>query len=190
MEYNYCRTHNKPIVNAGGCEDCESNVRIREKRTRSSEHEEQVALIEWADMSLGRYPELAYLHAIPNGTRTSIQIAKRMKQEGVRKGVPDLFLPVVVRYDGAFIPGLYIEMKYGKNKPSKEQKDFISFLRTQGYYVQVCYDMESAKNTIEAYLDLRDLPGGTRDPVGPYPGDPEDFWKVEGAPGSDEIDGT
>ena len=51
-----------------------------------------------------------------------IRTAANLKKEGVKRGVPDICLPV----SRGKYHGLYIEMKAGKNKPSKEQKEWIN----------------------------------------------------------------
>ena len=48
--------------------------------------------------------------------------------------------------------GLYIEMKAGKNKPSKEQKEWINSLQEEGYAACVCYGWLEAREVIEKYL--------------------------------------
>lgn len=55
---------------------------------------EQTCLFRWAALESGAHPELALLHAIPNGGKWSKSEAARMKAAGVKPGVPDMFLPV------------------------------------------------------------------------------------------------
>ena len=78
-----------------------------------SEAAHQTALFAWAALQLQRWPELRWLHHIPNGgsrgdTAQGRQIrGAQLKAQGVRTGVADLCLPVK---RGAY-SGLYIEMK-------------------------------------------------------------------------------
>lgn len=66
------------------------------------------------------------------------------------KGYPDIFLPVRNRTHN----GLFIELKRVKNGVvSPEQRDFISFLNSQGYLAVVCKGSQSAIETIESYLN-------------------------------------
>ena len=111
-----------------------------------SEHDEQVALIRWADMS--ELPELQLLFAIPNGGQRHPAVARKLRDEGLRAGVPDLFLPVA---RGNY-HGLFIEMKVGRNKPTANQTGWIRALRWQGYRVEICYGYEEARVMIENYL--------------------------------------
>ncbi|MBU0991826.1 MAG: VRR-NUC domain-containing protein, partial [Proteobacteria bacterium] len=72
-----------------------------------SEHMEQVLLVNMALKHEKEIPELKLLYAIPNGGQRHKAIAQKLKMEGVKKGVPDLCLPVAKKpYNG-----LYIEMK-------------------------------------------------------------------------------
>jgi hypothetical protein len=78
----------------------------------------------------------------------------KLKAEGVRKGVPDLKLPVA---RGGYF-GLYIEMKVGDNKPTREQWEWIEDLRTEGYKVVVCWGCEEALVAITEYMALPPTP--------------------------------
>src|SRR5699024_826416 len=74
---------------------------------RMTEHDEQVQRIRWAGLARGAYPALRWLHAVPNGGARNIVVARKLKAEGVQRGVPDLCLPVP---RGPY-HGLYIELK-------------------------------------------------------------------------------
>lgn len=58
------------------------------------EHDEQAAFITWCSLSLARYPELKWIHAIPNGGKRGYKTAKSLKDEGVKSGIFDIFLPI------------------------------------------------------------------------------------------------
>src|SRR4051812_39956800 len=58
-----------------------------------SEDSQQMALFAWAADNVGRYPQLAWLFAIPNGGSRHIAEAAKLVAAGVRSGVPDLMLP-------------------------------------------------------------------------------------------------
>lgn len=96
----------------------------------SIQHEarEQEALFRWADFAVGTTPELKLLHHIPNGGSRNKAEAAHLKRQGVKAGVPDIFLPVA---RGGY-HGLYIELKFGKNKTSKNQDKWLSALSAQG----------------------------------------------------------
>jgi hypothetical protein len=118
-----------------------------------TEHEEQVALFEWAERKLSLYPELAFLFAIPNaGAGAQRGQAGKMKAEGVKPGVPDLFLPIA--RNGYY--GCFIEMKRIKgSRTDPEQTDWLFNLHLQGYFTAVCKGCEQAQKVLVAYLEGR-----------------------------------
>ena len=118
---------------------------------KKTEHSEQVALFEWARANEARHLQLGLLFAIPNGGKRHIVTAKKLKASGTKSGIPDIFLPVGNRHGKH---GLWIELKVGKNKPSKNQLWWIHSLRAEGYAVGVCYGFLEAKTAIENYLGL------------------------------------
>ena len=113
-----------------------------------SESTEQQALFEWAEFAAKKTPELWLMYAVPNGGKRDKVTAAILKREGVKPGVPDTCLPVP---RGGF-HGLYIEMKFGKNKPSANQLWWIEQLQKQGYRVVVCYGWGEAVKVIVEYL--------------------------------------
>lgn len=115
----------------------------------NSESNEQISLFEWCEYSLGKYPELQLLFHVPNGGYRSTATAGRMKAEGVKAGVPDLFLPVARQG----YHGLFIEMKAGRNKPTAYQTQWLENLSNQGYLAVVCYGWEEAAKVLTEYLD-------------------------------------
>ena len=118
-----------------------------------SESNHQQAVIKWSKQPAvrERYPELALLHHIKNETKegaTQVAVDKAM---GVKKGVPDLCLPVP---RGTY-HGLYIEMKRADGgSATKEQKEWLRALDAQGYAVTLCHGWQAAAREIETYLKL------------------------------------
>lgn len=115
-----------------------------------TEHQEQCALLEWVSLYQGRYPELEMLFAVPNGGQRHIAVARKLKAEGVRAGVPDLFLPVA--RNGYH--GLFVEMKTRTGKTSPAQRAYFERLRENGYRVAVCRGWESAAHELTLYLGV------------------------------------
>ncbi|NLT08198.1 MAG: VRR-NUC domain-containing protein [Ruminococcus sp.] len=114
------------------------------------EEAEQVTLFQWAELAKMKYPELELMYHIPNEGKRSPVMGARMKRAGLKNGVPDVCLPTA---HGGYI-GLYIEMKYGNNKPTESQKKWLRALREQGHMTAICYSWEEAKRLIEQYLKL------------------------------------
>ena len=110
---------------------------------------EQEHVFLWASMEERTYPELAMLYAIPNGGKRAIKTAVALKKQGVKRGVPEMCLPVP---RGGF-NGLYIELKRVKGGTvSDEQREWIAALNTQGYKAIICHGAEEAIEQIRGYL--------------------------------------
>ena len=107
----------------------------------SSEDAEQEAVVEYCDLL-----HIPIVH-IPNEGKRILSYAARMKKMGLRRGFPDLLVPLA---RGGY-HGLSIEMKYGKNKITKEQKEWLERLAAEGYACAVCYGAAEAIKTIESY---------------------------------------
>lgn len=120
------------------------------RKPRQLEHDEQVKVFQWAEQNLDKWNGvLAYMFAIPNGGKRSIKTAVNLKAEGVRPGVPDIFLPVA----RTIYHGLFVEMKAKSGRISGEQVLYMARLRQQGYFVVVAYSAGEAIGWIELYLD-------------------------------------
>jgi hypothetical protein len=118
--------------------------------SKKEEHANQAALFQWRDLMLTQYPQLRWMHAIPNGTRTSIRVATKMKREGVTKGVADINLP----YPCGGYHVMWVEMKAPGGKLSAEQKEFRSAMLEAGYYAVVCWSVDDAIFEIVQYLEM------------------------------------
>lgn len=120
----------------------------RRKKT-SPEHNLQVRCVLWFRLQYRN----ALIFAIPNGGQRNVIVAKRMKDEGVTKGIPDLCIP----YPSNGFHGLYIEMKAGKRgKVSPEQAQVMNQLNVLGYYCAVCRDFDEFKTEVERYMRAKD----------------------------------
>ena len=109
----------------------------------------QSALFCWAATS--GIPELKWLFHIPNGGSRHIAEATKLKAMGVKRGVPDIFLPVRnIQYIG-----LWIELKKAGGKISNEQIEWLYHLATQGYATRVCLGWEQARNALLEYLERK-----------------------------------
>lgn len=116
----------------------------------------QRAVFCWAQQNLKRFPVLKWMHHIPNGgargedERTRAIRGNAMKAEGVKRGIPDIFLPV----KRGNWSGLYIEMKKpGKlNTLSDEQIEFGEFAKYQGFGWVAVDNWQDAVKVLEEYL--------------------------------------
>lgn len=94
---------------------------------------------------------IKFIFAIPNGRYRNVATAAALKREGVKRGPLDICLPIKTER----APGAYVEMKYGHNKCTPEQKEFIAFVESQGYVTTVCYEWEDALHFILDYLGVK-----------------------------------
>jgi len=113
-----------------------------------TEHEEQSAFFWW----IANQPVIRDLtFAIPNGGDRNVLVGKKLKAEGVRRGVPDIFIAFPV---GPY-HGLFIEMKRRKGGVlSKEQKGWIERLTEQGYRVEVCRGFDEAVAVVSSIFPV------------------------------------
>lgn len=109
------------------------------------EHDLQVAICEYLN---GRG---ICFWAVPNGGKRHISVAKKLKAEGVKSGIPD----ISIVHEGMFY-GLEVKRpKVGKSPKgvlSANQKERIQEIRDAGGEVAVVY---SVADVIEALIDWR-----------------------------------
>ena len=114
---------------------------ISASKTSPSEHDEQVGFINWFRV---KYPQVL-IFAIPNGEKRAITVAKRLKAEGVVRGIPDLFIPQWT---------LWVEMKrISGGRLSPEQKAMIQYLEGIGQKVIVAKGAADASKQILEHCD-------------------------------------
>ena len=109
-----------------------------------SETAHQTALMAQAALHRKQYPQLKWLHAIPNAN------SHRMVGEGVRKGIPDVCLP----WPNQKYHGLYIELKIKTGRVRPEQKACLDYLNSVGYRAVVCWSWIEAWTELEKYCAL------------------------------------
>lgn len=113
----------------------------------ASEHAHQVTLIKEFERVSPQYSEL--LFAIPNGGKRSIKVARELKLEGVKSGVPDMMLAVA---RGGY-HGLFIELKKIGGRANANQKKWQKQLREQGYKSEVIEGWYNALAVLMDYLN-------------------------------------
>lgn len=112
-----------------------------------SEHDEQATLFQF----LSYHQDLEVVFAIPNGGWRNKRNAANLKREGVKAGVWDIFVPIP---SGEY-HGLFLEMKYGKNKLTDSQKSFGEAVSRRGYKCEVAYSGVEAYKIIIEYLGVK-----------------------------------
>ena len=117
-------------------------VFLRQMKTQESNL--QIQCVKWFRL---QYPNVI-IASIPNGGKRNSITASILKQEGVLAGMPDLI--VCCAKNG--YSGLFIEMKFGKNKLSANQVEVIGKLKQEGYKVEVCYTFDEFVKVCNEYL--------------------------------------
>lgn len=113
------------------------------------EHAHQKAVIDWwaYECRTWSIPEFA-LYAVPNGGARHVVVAKKLRAEGVRPGIPDL----VLAFPAHGFHGLYVEMKDPKGRESESQRAVIRYLVEVGYHAAFAYGSMAAIAEIRRYL--------------------------------------
>lgn len=109
------------------------------------ELDEQINVVTWCEIE-----GIPVFHIVNEGQRTP-WAGKKLVAAGLRKGVPDLCIPIAC---GGY-HGLYIEMKYGKNKLTESQKEWLRLLKRNGYATYVAHSFEEARAAITTYLNQK-----------------------------------
>jgi hypothetical protein len=121
---------------------------FKEKRQDASEEEIHKALMEWAGYKEAEMPALKMLHHVPNGGKMPPGSAGKLKGMGMRRGVPDLVLPVPRDPHH----GLYLELKSPSGRVRPTQRWWLQALAEEGYAVEVAYRLDDAIEAVEEYL--------------------------------------
>ena len=128
------------------------------KASAPTEHDEQCTLFAWAEAAVIAMPETMLLFAIPNGGARHPAVAAQLKREGVRAGIPDVFLPAMRRgQDGRIYGGLFVEVKRRdhSNHATTEQREWMAALREAGYMCVLAYGADEAITAITTYLSQK-----------------------------------
>lgn len=123
------------------------------------EHDAQAEVVRWL-----RAAGILFC-AIPNGARTSMGVARKLKAEGLQKGAPDLLIfdppprsvqiTTVDRVNGTIgmrsFVGLALEMKAPNGaKPRPEQIEWADALKNRGWVTLTCYGAAEALRELAA----------------------------------------
>ena len=113
------------------------------------EDDHQRHLFTWARMATIHGIRVGdYLIAIPNGGKRNVREAARLKAQGVKAGVSDIFLAL----PRGHFSGLWIELKAPKGKAQANQLEWLDRMGAAGYSAVMCWGWEDAKKTIEEYI--------------------------------------
>lgn len=122
------------------------------------EHYLQKNFFKWLSSFALDNPDIYLAHAIPNGGTRSIKEGAALKAEGVKCGIPDVFIPIpkeiYINTDIGYklYHGLYIEFKSKGNTPSEDQRIMMLMLDSLGYKVICVNTLDIAKEQFTDYL--------------------------------------
>lgn len=117
----------------------------------NEEHYLQVRIFDWLERELPEIYDLT--HATPNGGKRGKKTAFAMQAEGQKKGYLDLSID---RACGSY-HGFRMEVKFGKNRLSPQQIQWVSWLEKEGYKVVVVWTLEDAVKEITDYVSLEKM---------------------------------
>lgn len=109
---------------------------------------EMFAFFDYCRCMESQNPAYALAFHVPNERRASIPRRVALKRAGVRKGIPDIVVPV----SNDKYSGLYIEMKVKPNKASPEQMAILRQLNSVGNYAVLCWSAQDAIEIINKYV--------------------------------------
>lgn len=103
-----------------------------------------------------RFADMGALFAVPNGGFRHKATAAALQRQGVRAGVPDMFLPV----PRACFHGLWIELKrFKEGSVSDDQAAWLTYLEGQGYRAIACWGWRAAWEELCEYLNAEEALG-------------------------------
>jgi hypothetical protein len=114
-----------------------------------TEHQIQAAVFEWVRVKANSDDRYKMIYAVPNGARTSIGVAMKLKAEGLTKGVFDIVVDVPIMP----FHGLRIEVKKPQGVVSPEQKERKKLYEKYGYLARVCRGIDEIMTVIETYFE-------------------------------------
>ena len=123
--------------------------------SNNNEHSRlQAACIKYFRYQFSEYKNL--LFSIPNGIPLANQnirtkIYKKLKEEGLQPGVPDLFLAV----GNSIYNGMFIEIKSKTDRLRKKQVDMIRELESENYKCIIVRSLDEFIEQINEYLSIR-----------------------------------
>jgi hypothetical protein len=88
--------------------------------------------------------------AVPNGGHRFKSVGGELLDEGLRSGYPDIIGDLA---RGCY-HGLRVELKYGSNKPTKEQIKQLQRKSNNGFFCAVCFSLSECIQVLEEYLLL------------------------------------
>jgi hypothetical protein len=106
------------------------------------EHKLQVQICKYLDLTQ-TFP----FFAIPNGGQRNLLVAVKLKMEGVKRGVADMFW--MISNDNW--KGIFVEVKTAKGVKSEYQREFQKVAIANGYYYAVVRSIDDCIELLEKF---------------------------------------
>ena len=120
---------------------------VKPIKTSNPEEQVQSSVVEYLKW---QYSDIKYCASL-GGIRTSMRQAIKAKRTGYVKGFPDL----QILQPNSEYHGLFLEIKpHKKAYPTKEQKEWIEYLKEKGYYAECCKGFDDCVDTIDWYMKI------------------------------------
>ena len=82
----------------------------------------------------------------PNEGKRKPRTGSNLKRAGMKTGVPDI---LIFDRPTCGAAGVAIELKFGRNKTTKEQEQWLDELRARGWITAVCYSIDEVRSLLE-----------------------------------------
>ena len=125
-----------------------SDQKTSERGSNETEFEIQRKLFVWIASRASLDLRFLNIFAIPNAGKRSYSEASKMLHEGLKKGVPDIFVAVPSKK----YPGMFLETKSAAGKLESMQEVWRERLMSQGYKHEVYRSVEEGQNFILDYF--------------------------------------
>jgi len=112
---------------------------------KNQEHQIQVAICNYLD-----WLQIPYF-AIPNGGHRFEGVGKKLKYEGVKAGVADLF----IMQSNQLYHGLFIEVKSLTGRQQETQKNFEKIAFANHYCYVIVRSLDELIEKLNTYLKIR-----------------------------------
>lgn len=120
---------------------------MKKVKTKQSERDLQIACARFLDSQRHQEHLILWCH-VPNSIYTNHINAYWHKRQGMKAGVPDI---LIFEPNGTY-NGLAIELKVGKNKPTKSQKEWLELLERCNWKTAVIYNIDDFIKAFEGYF--------------------------------------
>jgi len=122
-----------------------------------SEYQIHKAIVEWLELAL---PDGCVFHHSPNEGKHNVSYRMKQKRLAVRPGWPDLEIFINPSWWGSNGPWhvVFLEIKTGKGRVSKNQKEIGADLVMAGQRVHIVRSIDDCREALARYVTLKDAP--------------------------------